>query len=101
MKQRKSNSYNTSPAYETIQDVDYEDELDLLVLLSSLDSDHGRIGLYDNQTGICIKETFIKDWDQDSCHSIMMEQNVILHIIKSPSGMFSAHLYRLKTKGEM
>lgn len=100
---RRQDQSHTSPGYETVQDIDYEDELDLLVVLSSVDSDKGcigRIGLYDNQTGLCVKETFINDWDEDCCHSIMMERNVILHVIKSPSGKFLSHLYRLETTGE-
>ena len=98
VKHRQECTYS-SLGYETVQDVDYEDELDLLVVLSSHDSEImgcvGRIGLYDNQTGVCVKEIFVKDWDQDSCHSIMMERNVICHIFKSPLGKFSCHVYRL------
>ena len=74
IKARKDQVFN-DPGFETVLDVDYEDELDVLVVLSSNDSEEtpcGVIGLYDNQTGSLIHESAISKWKQDADHSIMM-----------------------------
>ena len=87
-----------NPGFETVLDVDYEDELDLLVVLQSSGSEDtpcGIIGLYDNQTGSLIHETTIKNWNQNADHSIMMEKDTIVHIMKDCSRKFSCTIYRL------
>ena len=79
-------------------DVDYEDELDLLVVLQSNDTDfaaNGIIGLYDNQTGCLIHETVIENWTQDADHSIMMEKDTIVHIMKDCNRKYCCSIYRL------
>lgn len=83
---------------ETVLDIDYEDELDLLVVLHSNDSGDmpcGVIGLYGNQTGSLVQETVIENWTQDADHSIMMEKDTIVHIMKDPFRKFFCTVYRL------
>ena len=99
IKSRQDQTFR-DPGFETVLDVDYEDELDLLVVLSShgLDGDaYGLIGLYDNQTGSLLHETAIKNWNQDADHSVMMEKDTIVHIMKdsTTSRKFSCTVYRL------
>ena len=97
IKTRNDQVFN-NPGFETVLDVDYEDELDLLVVLQSNDAQDtpcGIIGLYDNQTGSLIHETIIKNWIQDADHSIMMEKDTIVHIVKEYSRKFSCTIYRL------
>lgn len=100
IKARTDQVFN-NPGFETILDVDYEDELDILVVLStdvSSDTPCGVIGLFDNQTGLLIQETTISNWIQDADHSIMMEKDTIVHIIKdynNCSRKFSCTVYRL------
>lgn len=81
--------------YETVRDFDYEDELDFLVVLSSLDSSGGRIGLYDNQTGLLVKEFMLPSWDEDGDHSVLMERDIIVHICKSVTRKFYCNVFRL------
>ncbi|EDO48714.1 predicted protein [Nematostella vectensis] len=83
------------PEYDSIQDLDYEDELDLVAVLSSRDCSSGYIGLYDNQTGVLVKEITLDNWDDESEHSIMMERDLIVHICRTPFKKFSCTLYRL------
>lgn len=81
-----------------MQAVDYEDELDILVTLSSIECDTGvcgRVGLYDNQTGSLIREIVISKWDEDGDHSIMMERDVIVHVTKNVSRKFTCSVYYL------
>ena len=97
IKTRQDQLFN-NPGFETVQDVDYEDELDLLVVLQSNESEntpYGVIGLYDNQTGSLIHETIIDNWIQDADHSIMMEKDSIVHIMKDCARKFSCTIYRL------
>lgn len=97
IKARKDQVFN-NPGFETVLDVDYEDELDVLVVLSSNDSEEtpcGVIGLYDNQTGSLIHESAISKWKQDADHSIMMEKDTIVHIMKDSSRKFCCTVYRL------
>lgn len=97
IKARKDQVFN-NPGFETILDVDYEDELDVLVVLSSNDLGEtpcGVIGLYDNQTGSLLHEATINNWIQDADHSIMMEKDTIVHITKDCSRKFSCTVYRL------
>lgn len=100
IKARTDQVFN-NPGFETILDVDYEDELDVLVVLSanaSSDTPCGVIGLYDNQTGLLIQETTVSNWVEDADHSIMMEKDTIVHIIKDYqfcSRKFSCTVYRL------
>lgn len=100
IKARTDQVFN-NPGFETILDVDYEDELDVLVVLSanaSSDTPCGVIGLYDNQTGLLIQETTVSNWVEDADHSIMMEKDTVVHIIKDYqfcSRKFSCTVYRL------
>ena len=92
----KSNKINeTNSEYETVRDFDYEDELDLLVVLSSQGPGAGHIGLYDNQTGLLVNEITLSSWDEDSDHSILMERDVIVHISKNMSRKFHCDIFRL------
>lgn len=97
IKARQDQVFN-DPGFETVLDVDYEDELDVLVVLSSNDSEDtpcGVIGLYDNQTGTLIHESTLSNWKQDADHSIMMEKDTIVHIMKDCSRKFCCTVYRL------
>lgn len=95
VKSNKTNHEDNNSKYETVRDFDYEDELDLLVVLSSQDSCTGHIGLYDNQTGLLVSEIVLSYWDEDSDHSILMERDVIVHISKNMSRKFHCDVYRL------
>lgn len=97
IKTRSDQVFN-NPGFETVLDVDYEDELDLLVVLQSNDSQDtpcGVIAMYDNQTGALIHETVISNWIQDAEHSIMMEKDTIVHIMKDCNRKYSCTIYRL------
>lgn len=98
IKARSDQVFN-NPGFETVLDVDYEDELDLLVVLRSNDCEDtpcGIIGLYDNQTGCLIHDIVIENWTQDADHSIMMEKDTIVHIMKDCNRKYSCSIYRLK-----
>ena len=97
IKTRNDQLFN-NPGFESVLDVDYEDELDLLVVLQSNNSEDppcGTIGLYDNQTGALVLETVVTNWIQDADHSIMMEKDTIVHIMKDCSRKFCCIIYRL------
>ncbi|XP_031575357.1 DDB1- and CUL4-associated factor 17-like [Actinia tenebrosa] len=84
-----------NPGYSCVRDVDFEDELDILVVLSSQGEHKGGIGLYDNQTGILVKEIQLDYWEDDSDHSIHMELDTIVHIFKRPTRNYCCEIFKL------
>jgi hypothetical protein len=87
--------YDT-PGYEAVRDIDYEDELNILIVLASQSEHKGHIGLYDNQTGSLIKEIQLENWEDDSDHSIHMELDTIVHLFKRPSRNYICEVFKLK-----
>ena len=98
IKQRLHEAYS-NPEQESVQDIDYEDELGILVVLFSSAGGNdisGQICLYENETGTKIREIKISDWDEDGDHAVMMERDTILHLTKClKARKFMCSIYRL------
>ena len=79
--------YNRDKIYmemEIIQDFDYDDELDLLVVLylDITKTGQGIVGFYDNQTGQQIYTLTIDGIDEQHEHSIAINRNLLVLISK-------------------
>ncbi|XP_077998672.1 DDB1- and CUL4-associated factor 17-like [Glandiceps talaboti] len=90
------------PEYESIQSVDYEDDMDLIGLTvvgsENFDDDHskGFVSFYDNSTGIHLKDIpFQEPWNENYDHTVCIDIDVIVHIVKEPSRKFHCYVYRL------
>lgn len=84
-----------NPEYSSVRDVDFEDELDILVVLASQGEHKGSIGLYDNKTGDLVKDIQLDYWEDDSDHSIYMELDTIVHIFKRPTRNYCCEIFKL------
>ncbi|XP_025081974.1 DDB1- and CUL4-associated factor 17-like isoform X2 [Pomacea canaliculata] len=83
----------------TIHEVDYEDELDVMVICSTIhqsDSLCGKVGFYDNATGHHLTSFNLDEpWCDYMEHSINMDLDTIVHLVKSTQGKFACQVYRL------
>ena len=81
---------------EIIQDFDYDDELDLLVVLhlNLTRSGEGIVGFYDNQTGQHLQNFNIDSMDEQHEHSIAINRNILV-IISKHSHNFKCLVYHL------
>ena len=86
---------------EVVHSVDYEDELDILVILSSSSQSgvaKGKIGLYDNQSGCLLRSIAIENWDENDIWSVYMERDIIVCLCKSLSysSRYLCLMYKLR-----
>ncbi|KAK7490895.1 hypothetical protein BaRGS_00017767, partial [Batillaria attramentaria] len=83
----------------TIHEVDYEDELDVLMICTTVhqpDALHGTVGLYDNLTGRHLTSvTLDEPWPDYSEHNVHMDADTIVQVVKATNGKFVCQMYRL------
>ena len=79
---QRFNSNNIYQEMEIIQDFDYDDELDLLVVLhlNPTKTGQGIVGFYDNQTGQHLRNLNIDAMDEQDEHSIAINRNILVII---------------------
>ena len=77
---QKFSSYHGNLELEVVHDVDYDDELDLLVVLyrSPNKGGEGIVGFYDNQTGRDIHQFCIAGLNELAEHSIAIDRNTVV-----------------------
>ncbi|XP_067891449.1 DDB1- and CUL4-associated factor 17 isoform X2 [Heterodontus francisci] len=85
--------------YETFKMVDYEDELELLTVLTVAPTEtEGKTHLdfYDNQSGILIKSVSIREpWDVTYSHQLFFDRDTIIHIEQLAHRTFCCHVYKM------
>ncbi|KAI0229881.1 hypothetical protein LSAT2_019695 [Lamellibrachia satsuma] len=84
----------------TIQTVDYEDELDLIVTFVTVIK-HGdiqaKVKVYDNETGRFIRDIELDEpWVEFSEHVVILDLDMIIHTVKQPGRKFSCYVHRLE-----
>lgn len=81
-----------------IQDVDYENEIDLLHVVVTLpegqDGTQAKLCFIDEPTGKVVKEVLLPTWEPDEDNSIYYELDCIVHIVHN-SNKSVCHYYRL------
>ncbi|KAK2192397.1 hypothetical protein NP493_30g02015 [Ridgeia piscesae] len=84
----------------TIQTVDYEDELDLIVTVVT-EMKHGdlqaKVKVYDNETGRFIRDIELDEpWAEFSEHVVILDLDTIIHTVKQPGRKFACYVHRLQ-----
>lgn len=85
---------------DTIQTVDYEDELDLIVTVVT-ETKHGdvqaKVKVYDNETGRFIRDIELDEpWAEFSEHVVILDMDTIIHTVKQPGRKFACYVHRLQ-----
>lgn len=82
---------------EILQDFDYDDELDLLVVLGLDQSTRGRgfVSFYDNQTGHHVHSFGIPNINEQHEHSIAINRNILVIVSKNNCNKFRCLVYHL------
>ncbi|XP_047457174.1 DDB1- and CUL4-associated factor 17 [Mugil cephalus] len=84
---------------ETFRMVEYEDELDLLaVVTTNGEEGEGRahVRLHDNQSGrLQRKVELVEPWDETYRHELFFDKDTIVHVEQKNSN-FCCHVYKLK-----
>ncbi|CAG5865590.1 unnamed protein product [Menidia menidia] len=97
---RRFNQMDDDPSQETFRMVEFEDELDLLVVvLTNGEEEEGRahIRLLDNQTGQFQRQIdLVEPWDETYRHELFFDKDTIVHIEQKNSN-FCCHVYKLRT----
>ena len=93
------NSNHINLEMEIVQDFDYDDELDLLVVLhlNLTRTGEGIVGFYDNQTGRKLQSLSIDNIDEQHEHSIAINRNILV-IISKHLYDFTCLVYHLDAK---
>ncbi|XP_028391578.1 DDB1- and CUL4-associated factor 17-like [Dendronephthya gigantea] len=83
---------------EIVQDFDYDDELDLLVVLylNLAKQGEGVVGFYDNQTGRHIQEVGVEDIEEDYEHTVAINRDVLI-VLSRKKQNFRCLVYILNT----
>ncbi|XP_035995170.1 DDB1- and CUL4-associated factor 17 isoform X1 [Fundulus heteroclitus] len=88
------------PMQETFRLLEYEDELDLLVIVvTNGEDEEGRahVRLHDNQTGRLQRTIdLIEPWDETFSHELLFDKDTIVHI-EQKSSNFCCHVYKLRS----
>ena len=89
-----------NPIPEPIQAIDYEDELQLFIVTSTIYSDDGlcaQVQLCDKDSGHVCKRILLKDWHQQpfSEHRVVLDRDVLIHLVRQPSHRYDCYVYRL------
>ncbi|XP_019637734.1 PREDICTED: DDB1- and CUL4-associated factor 17-like [Branchiostoma belcheri] len=94
------------PCYESLQGVDYESDLDILAVTSVSQRDDklvGHVCLHDNQTGALLNRVELEEaWDETCDHTISMDLDTLVHIVRSPQRRYHCYVYKLdRTVGQI
>uniref|UniRef100_V9KN91 DDB1-and CUL4-associated factor 17-like protein n=1 Tax=Callorhinchus milii TaxID=7868 RepID=V9KN91_CALMI len=96
---RRFTQLDDDPEFETFKMVDYEDELDLLAVLTvgaARNDGSAHLDLYDNQTGILVKRVPIKEpWDVTYSHQLSFDRDTIVHIEQQSYRTICCHVYKM------
>lgn len=92
-------SYHGNVEYEAIQDLDYDDELDVLVVLylDVLVKDGAVVAFIDNQTGHILRKFGIRGMSEEGEHSIAMDRDNLV-ILSKYQNTFKCIVYTLHSK---
>ena len=90
-------SYHGNIHSDLVQDVDYDDELDVLVVLylDQTVKNEGIVGFYDNQAGCALHNFRVNGISEEDEHSLAIDRNVLVIISKSVSCSFTCTVYSL------
>ncbi|XP_066490825.1 DDB1- and CUL4-associated factor 17 isoform X2 [Tiliqua scincoides] len=87
------------PEQETFKMVDYEDELNLLTVVTVTQiGAHGtaHLDFRCNDRGTQIKSIpFVESWDVTYSHEVYVDRNIVLHIEQKPNRIFSCYVYQM------
>ena len=85
-------SYSESFVPSVIHSYDYEDELDLLVVLAK-----GAAYFFQNRTGALVRKVCLekKFFDEDWTQSLYVDRNVLLHLGKDDRSYYFCNIYKL------
>ncbi|ELT91751.1 hypothetical protein CAPTEDRAFT_155434 [Capitella teleta] len=102
-RQVKKKSYSDDAVdcdYASLRHVDYEDDLDIILLTSVTSSNgsyQGRVSLHDNQTGRFLREIELDDpWAECCDYIITLDMDMLVHLIKAPQRHFYCIVYQLQ-----
>lgn len=91
------------PEQETFKIVDYEDELNLLsvVTVTQIGADGtAHLHLCCNDRGTRLKSIpFVESWDVTYSHEVYVDRNIVLHIEQKPNRNFSCYVYQMICNG--
>nr|XP_020452198.1 DDB1- and CUL4-associated factor 17 [Monopterus albus] len=95
---RRFHQLDDDPDQETFRMVDYEDELDLLVVVAT-NSEEGEgrahIRLHDNQSGQLQRTVYLDEpWDETYQHELFFDKDTIIHVEQKKTN-FCCHVYKL------
>ncbi|XP_055958545.1 DDB1- and CUL4-associated factor 17 isoform X1 [Patella vulgata] len=83
----------------TVYHVDYENELDVLLIscvISGAEVTKGYLDLYDNYTGLLLHRIqLIEPYHEFNEHKVHMDKDTIIHIVKARSSKFVCTVYKL------
>ncbi|KAI8516997.1 Ddb1 and cul4 associated factor 17, partial [Branchiostoma belcheri] len=90
----------------SLQGVDYESDLDILAVTSVSQRDDklvGHVCLHDNQTGALLNRVELEEaWDETCDHTISMDLDTLVHIVRSPQRRYRCYVYKLdRTVGQI
>ncbi|XP_064642601.1 DDB1- and CUL4-associated factor 17-like isoform X2 [Lineus longissimus] len=89
--------------YDSIQGIDYENELDILAVTAVNqhgDACQGMVRFHDNANGALLKEIVLDEpWNQFHDHVIGVDMDTVVHIVKGPMKKFSCYIYKLDRSG--
>ncbi|KAM3916264.1 DDB1- and CUL4-associated factor 17 isoform 2-T2 [Leptodactylus fuscus] len=87
------------PDEENFVIVEYEDELDMLVVVAVKQTEvdcKARIDLYCNQTGKLLKKFLLEEyWDVTYSHVVAFDRDTLIHIEEKPNRNFSCYVYKM------
>ena len=92
-------SYHGNVEHDIIQDLDYDDELDVLVVLylDVLVKDGAVVAFIDNQTGHILHKFGIMGMSEEGEHSIAVDRNNLV-ILSKNNNTFKCTVYTLHNK---
>ncbi|XP_067372426.1 DDB1- and CUL4-associated factor 17 isoform X2 [Channa argus] len=97
---RRFHQLDDDPDQETFRLVEYEDELDLMVVVVTNGEEgegKARIRLHDNQSGQLQRTIdLVEPWDETFQHELYFDKDTIIHIEQKNTN-FCCHVYKLNT----
>ncbi|XP_067115258.1 DDB1- and CUL4-associated factor 17 [Osmerus mordax] len=96
---RRFHQLDDDPEQETFRIVEFEDELDLLVVVevtSSADEGKAQVRLHDNQSGMLLKRIpLMESWDETYRHELFFDKDTIVHIGQTKTN-FCCSVYKIR-----
>ncbi|MBN3326440.1 DCA17 factor, partial [Atractosteus spatula] len=96
---RRLHQLDDDPEQETFQCVEYEDELDLLAVVSVTQTESegkAHVGIYDNWSGVLMKSVpLVESWDVTYGHQFFFDCDTIVHIEQEKNHKFCCHVYKM------